>query len=450
MTPLNRFCITCGSALSPDDTFCVGCGTRVDAPVPVPAVEVLIPTAVAQSAPGGIFGGKKALETENAALRAAFEAIGATEREQIKRDIERLRVERSDEQATLAQLRNLVVETRETAILQEVGLYEYTHPLESAVHYKEQLTGLQAQIKDLAKTNRAIHAATSWNINGSEREGKKMVTDLSKLMLRAYNTEADELVRALKPYKREAAIERLTKARQAISRLGTSLQIAITDDYHRLRISEIQLTADFRAKEAEEKERDKEERARLREEEKAQRELEREMDKSRKEATHYETALAAIRETGTAEEIADLEAKLAEANRAIEEMAERQANTRIGFVYVISNVGSFGERVVKIGLSRRVDPLERVRELGDASVPFRYDVHAMIFSKDAVDLETRLHQHFADRRVNLVNQHREFFYATPVEVRNALEQFDHSLLTFVEAPEADEWHQSENVRSGDA
>jgi hypothetical protein len=277
-----------------------------------------------------------------------------------------------------------------------------------------------------------------------------MVTDLSKLMLRAYNTEADELVRALKPYKLDAAIERLNKARQAISRLGTSLQIAITDDYHRLRVSELQLTADFRAKEAEEKERDKEERARLREEEKAQRELERELDKSRKEATHYETALAAIRETGTPEEIADLEAKLAEANRAVEAMAERQANTRIGFVYVISNVGSFGERVVKIGLSRRVDPLERVRELGDASVPFRYDVHAMIFSKDAVELETRLHRHFADRRVNLVNQHREFFYATPAEVRDALEQFDHSLLTFVEAPEAEEWHQSENARSGAA
>ncbi len=395
----------------------------------------------------GFFGGKKALEAENAELRAALEAIGAVEREQIQRDIASFRSQRSTEQAQLVELRSVVTETREVAILQEVGIYEYAHPLQDAVQFKDALTRLQADIKGTAKANRAVVAGKSWSVEGSDAKGRKLVSDLSKLMLRAYNTEADDLVRGLKPYKLDAAVDRLNKSRLAISRLGISLQIAITDEYHRLRVEELRLTADFRAKEADEKERDKEERARLREEEKAQRELERELDKSRKEAQHYETALAAIRDTGTPEEIADLEAKLEEANSAVEQMKERQANTRIGFVYVISNVGSFGSKVVKIGLTRRLDPQDRIRELGDASVPFRYDTHAIVFSKDAVDLENKLHQRFADRKVNLINQQREFFYATPTEVRDALVEFDHSLLSFVEEPEAVEWHQSQNSRS---
>src|SRR5690606_38239824 len=110
--------------------------------------------------------------------------------------------------------------------------------------------------------------------------------------------------------------------------------------------------------------------------------------------------------------IAELEAKLREIDSGLAGLAERAANTRAGHVYVISNIGAFGERMVKIGMTRRLEPMDRVRELGDASVPFRYDVHALFFSEDAVGLEAALHRRFADRRVNMVNPRREFFYAT--------------------------------------
>lgn len=157
--------------------------------------------------------------------------------------------------------------------------------------------------------------------------------------------------------------------------------------------------------------------------------------------------LARLRESGDQAAVADAEAKLAEINDALGGIEERAANIRTGYVYVISNVGAFGERMVKIGLTRRLEPLDRIRELGDASVPFRYDVHALIFSKDAVGLETKLHQALADKRVNLVNMRREFFYATPAEVRDLLAQFEgNHLLSFEESPEALEWHQSENTR----
>lgn len=144
-----------------------------------------------------------------------------------------------------------------------------------------------------------------------------------------------------------------------------------------------------------------------------------------------------------------METKLVAIEAAIAGVDERAANVRAGYVYVISNVGSFGERVVKIGMTRRLDPMDRVRELSDASVPFRYDVHALTFSEDAVGLELQLHKAFETQRVNMVNMRREFFYATPSEVREALAvAAENALLSFEDSPEALEWHQSENIRIG--
>jgi hypothetical protein len=283
-------------------------------------------------------------------------------------------------------------------------------------------------------------------VNGSAAQGRKMVNEISKLLLRAYNGEADVLVNKMRPYKVDAAIDQLDKARKTIVRLDTSMDIAITDAYHQVRIEELRLTADFLAKKEAEKEAERAEKERLREEARARKEFEAEKARLFKEHSHYATALERIRQTGSPDEVAAAEAKLAEIGDAIHGVEEREANIRAGYVYVISNVGAFGPNVVKIGMTRRLDPTDRIRELGDASVPFRYDTHALVFSEDAVSLENRLHHALAERRLNLVNQRREFFYATPTEVKALLTQADGSVLEFIEEPEADEWHQSENAR----
>lgn len=424
-----------------------------------PGEGISVPDAVLRKPRGGVFsGGKKALEEENAELRAALEAIGATEREQLRVENARLRADhealiarqRGELEAAereLAEVRAEVVEVREEAILQEIGIYEYHHPLESSVEYKGRLATIRDQLKALARDGDAVVGATDWTVNGSRPEGRRMVRDFSKLMLRAYNNEADNAVRAMKPHRLASATQRLEKSRETISKLGRTMTIRVTDPYHSLRLLELELTADYLAKVAEEKERERAERERLREEERAQRESERERERLRKEAGHYESVLARPRDSGDLAAIADAEAKLAEINDAIGGIEERAANIRAGYVYVISNVGAFGDRMVKIGLTRRLEPLDRIRELGDASVPFRYDVHALIFSRDAVGLETKLHHALAAKRVNLVNLRREFFYATPADVRTLLHEFEgNHLLSFEEAPEAVEWHQSENTR----
>ncbi|MCC7538361.1 MAG: DUF4041 domain-containing protein [Deltaproteobacteria bacterium] len=365
------------------------------------------------------------------------------ERAELAAEIMRLREE-------IELLKSELVETNDLMLLQEVGVYQYAHPLNDAVAYQERLRGLQEQIKDAIRDKRAVSGTTKWAINGSAKDGAKMVADFQKLMLRTYNNEADNIVRTLKPYSLESAIERLQKLRATIKKLGAAMRIDITDTYEALRIQELELTADYAAKVAEERERAREERERLKEEEAARRDFEREQARLEKEKAHYQALVAALVHKRDPEALAAAEAKLVELGHAIEGLIERAANIRAGYVYVISNIGAFGDRVVKIGLTRRLEPMDRVRELGDASVPFRFDVHALIFSDDAVGLETALHQRFAAHRVNLINPRREFFYVRPEAVRDVLRDLRGDLLTFVSAPDAVEWHQSENLRRAGA
>ncbi|HEY6791645.1 MAG TPA: DUF4041 domain-containing protein, partial [Trebonia sp.] len=363
------------------------------------------------------------------------------------REAERLDAAMAQLRIEHAELTRTLVETRETALLQEAGVYQYRHPLDDAIAYKAKLTGLQARIKDAVRAGSAVRGATNWTVNGSSVEGNKMVREFSKLMLRAYNNEAEHAVHTMKPYALESTVARLEKARETIAKLGATMKINVTDSYHRLRVEELQLTSDYLAKVAEEKERAKEERAQLREEEIARREYEREQERLRKEQAHYVGTLAALKDNGDIAGAEKMQAKLAEIQDALDGISRRAANIRAGHVYVISNVGAFGPEMVKIGMTRRLDPMDRVRELGDASVPFRYDVHAMVFSNDAVSLETRLHHQFADRRVNLVNTRREFFRVTSAEVRDVLlAGLDASIVSWIDEPEALEWRQSETSR----
>jgi len=214
----------------------------------------------------------------------------------------------------------------------------------------------------------------------------------------------------------------------------------IGDGFHDLRIEEIELTADYLVKKEEEREGARAERERLREERRVELELAAAREQLSKERTHLVTVIERLKASGN--EDLDLEKKLTDVDSAIAQNDFRAANIRAGYVYVISNRGALGEHVVKIGLTRRLKPLERISELGDASVPFRFDVHAIYFSEDAVTLETELHQHFASRRMNWANNRKEFFFASPVDVRSVLAEKVGNLLEFAEDVESTEYHQS--------
>ncbi|RJL34283.1 DUF4041 domain-containing protein [Bailinhaonella thermotolerans] len=399
---------------------------------------------------GGLFGRKKKLEAENAELRAWIERLGGMDAMRVSALTEELRAEQgrleaavTDATRRLHEVEQRVVQTEETVLLQEAGIYDYQHPLSDAVAYKERLAEVKTRIKAMARDGKAVLGSTSWQVNGSAAEGRRMVRDFSKLMLRAYNAEADNCVRTMRPYKLQSAVDRLEKAVEMIVKLGKTMNIHVSGDYHRLRVYELELTADYLAKQEEEKERNRAQREQQREEEAARREFEREKARLRKEEAHYRSALAKLIAKGDEAGAEELKAKLEEIGAAVSDVEAREANVRAGYVYVISNLGAFGEDVVKIGMTRRLEPEDRVRELGDASVPFKFDTHALIFSEDAVGLEGRLHAALSDRRVNKVNPRREFFRATPAEVRDLLEQIaGQHLLEYRDVPEALEWRQS--------
>lgn len=105
-----------------------------------------------------------------------------------------------------------------------------------------------------------------------------------------------------------------------------------------------------------------------------------------------------------------------------EDVLNRERNTRAGYVYIISNIGSFVEDVYKIGVTRRLTPYDRIRELSSASVPFQFDVHAMIFSDDAPKLENTFHKTFHHKRVNLINERKEFFKVSLEEIKEVVEK----------------------------
>lgn len=360
----------------------------------------------------------------------------------LRAEVKRLQAEVASLRARTSQDTNDFVDLNDERVLQEVGIYNYHHPLENAAQYRDRLKAIQQSIKDMVRAGDGILASDMFTYNNSLAKGRKMTKDLSKLMLRAYNSESDNCVRALRAGNVITAKRRLGKAVEAIARLGSMMEMRVNPDYHALRFKELELTADFLMKVQEEKEAAREERARLREERRAEKELAAEREHLNKERAHYLNALEALRVNNDEQSISEMEQRLGDIDKAIEQNDYRTANIRAGYVYVISNPGSFGKRIVKIGLTRRLEPMDRVRELGDASVPFPFDVHALFFADDAVTVENELHKVFAEARVNHVNKRREFFFATPQEVREVLAKEIGSLLEFTEHPESTQYLQS--------
>ena len=282
-----------------------------------------------------IFGARKRaqeLDEENAWLRQQLAALGALDHIELARqrdDLARQRGEIAAQvEAKRQELDRLAVEivaTSDLAVLQEVGVYQYRHPLENAEQYKAARERISEQIKAMVRNGQAIEAATSWTVNNSAAQGRAMVRDLSKLMLRAYNAEAENCVRTMRAGNLSVAVKRLEKAVWAIAKLGKIMSIRVAPAYHQLRIQELELVADYQAKLAEEKEAERAERERLREEAKARREYEQEQERLTKELDHYRNALAAV---GDGAGAGELQAKIDEIERSIEGVQARAANIR--------------------------------------------------------------------------------------------------------------------------
>lgn len=349
---------------------------------------------------------------------------------------------------------NQVISLDEELTLESFGLYKPRYDFTKSEQYLIRLEEVRRLQKAMISDNTAVLANPNWTVNGSVAQGKKMVKDMQKLLLRAFNGECDDLVSRVKYNNFETSLKRINASCDAISKLGAIMQISISSSYRKAKIDELTLAFEYAQKKQQEKEAEKEARAILREEARLQKEIEEERKRLEKEQIHYQNALerlnAQLAQNPNNEELQirqhTLIEKLEDTEKAIKDVDYREANKRAGYVYIISNVGAFGENVFKIGMTRRLNPQDRVDELGDASVPFKFDVHAMIFSDDAPALEAALHRAFEDKKVNMVNPRREFFRVTLDEIKTVIRQNFDKTVEFTDIPDAEQWRISMKMR----
>ncbi len=410
------------------------------------------------------------LEKENAQLKTLLTPEHATafdlqnkiaqltsDAARIESDIKSKQKAASDLDAQISTKKAQVFDLDDAIIFQDFSLYKPRYDFVNSSEYKERLDKIREEQKAMIKGDTAVTGVTGWTVNNSAAKGKQMVNDTKKLLLRAFNCECDDVIRRVTYANIETSEKKIRSTAESISKLGRIMNISITYKYLQSKLSEMYLAFEYQSAKQKEKEEQKELRAQMREEAKLQKEIEEARKKVEKEQTHYQNALkkleSQIANARSDTERSELEAKKQEITEQLEiidknikDIDYREANIKAGYVYIISNIGAFGENIYKIGMTRRLDPQERVDELGDASVPFDFDVHAMIFSDNAPALEAALHRTFEDRKLNMVNHRREFFNVTLDEIKEAVKNNFDKTVEFIDLPSAEQYRTSVKMR----
>lgn len=258
-------------------------------------------------------------------------------------------------------------------------------------------------------------------------------TTAENFVLDAFNGKVDTILSLIKKDNYGVLEQKIKDAYFLVNNLGKAFRNAhVTSIYLESRLDELKwgvAVYELKLKDKEEQRRIKEQ---IREEEKARREYEKAIKEAAKEEDAIKKAMEKARlaiEKATEEQrikyeqqLSELQIKLEEAEAKNQRALSMAQQTKSGHVYIISNIGSFGDNVFKIGMTRRLEPMDRVRELGDASVPFPFDVHAMIYSDDAPGLETELHKYFVQNQVNKVNPRKEFFRVPISDIRTEVDK----------------------------
>lgn len=350
-----------------------------------------------------------------------------------------------------------IIELDDKILFQNFGVYQPQYNFATLDEYKEKLDDIRNQQKEMIKSHTAAICNTAWKVQGSEKAGKKMIAENIQQALRNFNIECDLCISKVKFSNYDNSKERIFRAFELQNKLNATNDIHIVDEYYKLKIKELDLAYEYQKKKQEEKEELRRKREELREAEKVAREIEEKRKELEKEQEHYQNYLKKINEQIEVEQSEErkqyliskkeeLDNNVHDVHLALEDLDYREANHRAGYVYIISNIGAFGENIFKIGMTRRLEPEERIAELSGASVPFKFDIHAMIFSDDAPKLEAALHNHFADKKVNLVNGRKEFFNVTLEEIKKVVRDNHDKTVDFVNVPDAEQYRESLMLR----
>lgn len=325
----------------------------------------------------------------------------------------------------------------------------YTDEKVTSEEYKNKLSLLKVEETEFVKSGKAVTLLFT--------RGRKEADENMKQILRCFNAESDNIVNSVTYKNIDSMRGKMQKTFEILNKLFSVDGLELVPRMLEIKLERLTLMYQYHLRKEQEREEQKEIRAQMLEEEKVRREIEREKAKIEKEESQFKNEVSKlmaymqkasdIEKQLYVDKIRELEDKLKALDVDKENVLQREQNTRAGFVYVISNIGSFGENIYKIGMTRRLEPMDRIKELSDASVPFEFDVHAMIFSADAPALETTLHTTFRGKEVNKVNLRKEFFDVSLDEIEEVVKENHNATVTFTKVAEAAQYRESLRLAS---
>ncbi len=394
---------------------------------------------------------KESIEKEIQKKQSDFDNQATSRKNLLKKldnEIDHKRTEINTLKEKIHNLKNIIEDCNVNLYFKDVLIRHFEDTITSK-ELNDKLTMLNLDEKEYIRNNKAV------NYFGYS-ETKREISAQSKQILRSFNTECDSLYLNVNSKNYEIYHKKISNSFETLNRLYSIDSVEITREYLKLKLEKLNLIHAKLLKIEQEKEIQREIKAQMKEEERVRREIENEKRKIEKEEKQFnnevnlllkrlEKSQNTVEAEIYAEKIKSLELKISELEKDKKDVLNREANTRAGYVYIISNIGSFGENVYKIGMTRRLEPTERIKELGDASVPFEFDIHAMIFSDDAPTLERTLHNHFRNREINKVNHRKEFFNVHIDEIEELVLKEHNNTVEFIKIPVAEQYWESQRL-----
>lgn len=385
---------------------------------------------------------KKQIQNEETLLASIQAQVAATQA-----DLEAAR-------SQLQEIQQKILGAEDTVQLESFALYEPKYQFTNSIDYKNRLDEIREDQKRTARGLSAeVDAWDNYAVEFTKAQWKKLRKDVLKLALRSFNSESEYCIDNVKFSNLERMEERIRRSFETCNKLLKAIDAWWKDIVLERKLQELYLAHEYQMKRQEEKEAVRQAREDRREQEKLEKEIQEARAKIEKERRHFTSALQKLQlRLGAAvdqDERDDLQTRIDELSSQNSKLDEeerlldyREQNARAGYVYVISNIGAFGEGIFKIGMTRRLEPMDRVDELGDASVPFRFDVHALVFSDNAPALEAKLHSHFASGRLNKVNGRKEFFRADLKVIEAVIRANYDAVVEVIHAAPAEQYRES--------
>ncbi|HDR8602109.1 TPA: DUF4041 domain-containing protein [Staphylococcus aureus] len=317
---------------------------------------------------------------------------------------------------------------------------------------------INTYIKKLQMKEKELLNLEEVKIFNVSTENKRHQNAQAKKIIRLFNAETSQLINKVNSKNIESMQNKIFKSYEGINKIFETDNVRIPETLLDIKLEMLDLMHKYQVKIEDEKIIRREERARLKEIEQAEKEMEKKLKELDKDIRHHNNEIKKltmylnntdlqVEKELYIEKIRELDQSLKDLNSERENVEDRKDNAQSGFVYIISNIGSFGENVYKIGVTRRLEPMDRINELSSASVPFEFDVHALIFSENAFELESKLHEYFKKYKVNKVNGRKEFFKVNINEIKDKVLSEHNSTVQFIDEPKAIQYRETLRLTS---